>query len=95
MEKKNMYMKKLEENLAEFNTRLKALKEKAAGVQDDMKAEYHAQIKNLESKRDDLEVKYGKLKDSSGHAWDDVKAGTEKTWGELKTSIEKAVSRFK
>jgi len=95
MEKRNEYIKKLEENLNEYNKKLAMMKGKVADVQEDMKAEYLTQLKKLETKRDDLVVKYEQLKESSGHAWDDVKIGTEKTWSELKNSIEKAVSRFK
>jgi len=95
MEKRNVYMKKLEDSLTEYNARLVLMKAKVAEVQDDMKVEYLSQMKNLEAKRDDFAVKYGQLKESSGHAWDDVKVGTEKRWSELKESIEKAASRFK
>jgi len=95
MEKRNVYMKKLEETLTEYNRKLVEMKARVAEVQNDMKAEYLSQIENLENKRDDFVVKYGQLKESSGHAWDDVKVGTEKTLSVLKDSIEKAVSRFK
>jgi D-ribose pyranose/furanose isomerase RbsD len=95
MEKRNVYMKKLEENLTEYNTKLVEMKAKVAEVQDDLKAEYLSQVENLENKRDEFVVKYEQLKTASGHAWDDVKVGTEKTWSELTDSIEKAVSRFK
>jgi F0F1-type ATP synthase membrane subunit b/b' len=95
MEKRNMYMKKLEENLAEYNAKLSQMKAKVAEVQDDMKAEYLTQVKNLETKRDDLALKFGQLKESTGQAWDDVKDGTEKTWHELKASVEKAIAHFK
>ena len=95
MEKRNVYMKKLEDNLTEYNARLVLMKAKVTEVQDDMKAEYLAQVKNLETKRADFAAKYGQLKESSEHAWEDVKVGTEKKWSELKESIDKAVSRFK
>lgn len=94
-QKQNVYMKKLEEGLTEFNTKLVKMKAKAAEAHDDIKVEYLTQVKNLENKRDELEVKYGKLKDSSEQAWDNVKAGTEKTWSELEDSFKKAISRFK
>jgi len=95
MENRNMYMERLEENLIRFNNKIDELKAKTTEVQDDMKAEYLSQLKNLDIKRDDFAEKYGELKKSSGHAWDDVKVGTEKTWGELKNAIDKAVSHFK
>ena len=95
MEKRNAYMKKLEENLAEYNAKLVSMKAKVTEVQGDMKDEYLNQIKHLETRRDELAAKYRQLKDSTEQAWDDVKVGTEKTWHELKASVEKVISRFK
>ncbi len=95
MEKRNVYLEKLEGNLAEYNAKLVEMKAKAAEIQSDMKSEYLSQVDNLEKKRDDFMVKYGQLKKTSGHAWEDVKAGTENAWNELEDSIEKAISRFK
>jgi hypothetical protein len=95
MEKRNAYLKNLEDNLTEYNTKLVEMKAKVAEVQTDLKSEYLSQVNNLEKKRDDFIVKYGQLKEASGHAWDDVKIGTEKAWNELEESIEKAVSHFK
>ena len=113
MEKRNVYMKKLEENLTEFNSKivemnakaaeiqcdmkeyntiLVEMKVKVAEIQSDLKAEYLSQVENLESKRNEFVVEYGRLV-TSGHAWNDIKVGTEKTWSEFKTSIERAESR--
>ncbi len=95
MEKRNAYLKKLEDNLTEYNTKLVEMKGKVAEVQTDLKSEYLSQVDNLEKKRDDFAAKYGQLKDASEQAWDDVKIGTEKAWNELEDSIKKAVSHFK
>jgi len=95
MEKRNVYLEKIEANLAKYNAKLTVMKAEAALVKADMKLEYLNQLDNLERKRDDFMVKYGQLKETSGHGWEDVKVGTEKSWNELKDSIEKAISRFK
>ncbi len=95
MEKRNKYFEKIEAKIAQHNAKLADLKTKVTEVQSDLKSEYLFQMDNLEKKRDEFIAKYGQLKDTSGHAWDDVKEGTEKAWAELEDSIEKAVSRFK
>jgi len=95
MEKSNVYLEKIEANLAKYNAKLDMMKAKAAEVKADMKLEYLSQVDNLEKKRDDFMVKYGQLKETSGHGWEDVKLGTEKALNEMKDSIEKAISRFK
>ena len=40
-------------------------------------------------------MKYEQLKESSGHAWDDVKVGTEKHGVNLRILLKRQYSRFK
>ena len=91
MEKRVEYLRKLEANIIAYNEKLDEMKVKVSGIKADMKEDYLAKVKSLEGKRDDFVVKYGQLKDSSGYAWLDVKAGSEKAWIELESSFEKAV----
>jgi F0F1-type ATP synthase membrane subunit b/b' len=95
MDKRHVYLEKVEANLAQYNAKLVEMKVKVAEIQSDMKAEYLTQVDSLEKKRDEFLVKYGQLKETSGHAWEDVTAGIEKAWHELEEAIEKATSRFK
>jgi Skp family chaperone for outer membrane proteins len=95
MEKRNEYLEKLEAKLAQYDANLAEMKAKVAEIQSDMKSEYLSQIDNLENKRADFMKKYIQLRETSGHAWEDVKIGTERAWNELEYSIEKAISRFK
>ncbi|MHB8076161.1 sll1863 family stress response protein [Desulfosporosinus fructosivorans] len=95
MEKRNVYLEKLEANLEKYNAKLDMMKAEAVEAKDDMKSEYLSQMSNLEKKRDTFMVKYGELKKSSEQGWEDVKAGTEKAWSELEDSVKKSFSRFK
>ena len=83
MEKRNVCMKNLEEDLTEYNTRLVKMKARVAEVQADMKEEYLFQVENLENIPVMFAVKYGKLKKPSGNVWDDLKVATEEAWSEL------------
>ena len=95
MEKRNLYMAKIEANLTQYNARLSEMRGNAAEVQTDIKLEYLSQVENLEKKRDEFKEKYDQLKKANEHAWEDIKTGTEKTWNELKDSVDKAANRFK
>ncbi len=95
MEKRQVYIKKLEEKLMEYDAKLAELEKKAAEVQEEMKNEYISQIDNLETKREEFAAKHEKLKESGEQAWDEIKTGTEKAWDELEEAIEKAVAHFK
>lgn len=95
MEKRNLYMEKIDARLAQYNAKLAHMKGKAAEVQVDLKLEYLDQMGALEKKRDELMKRHGQLKAAGEHGWEDVKVGTEKAWNELEEAFGKVVSRFK
>jgi len=51
-------MKKLEENLTDYNAIIVLMKAKVAEVQDEMKTEYLSRVENLENMRNLFAVKY-------------------------------------
>ena len=83
IEEENACMNELQEELAEYNTRLVDMKTRIDEVQDDRKQEYLSRVENLENIRHQYAVKYGKLKKSSGDVWKDLIAATEEAWSEL------------
>lgn len=95
MEKRSLYMEKIDAKLIQYNAKLDQMKGKATEVQVDMKLEYLDQVENLEKRRDEFMKNHEQLKVASEHKWEDVKAGTEKTWNELEDAFAKAVARFK
>jgi hypothetical protein len=95
MEKRRLYMEKLDAKVAQYNAKLAQMKGKAAEVKVDMKLEYLEQVENLEKRRDELMKTHSHLKTASEHGWEDVKVGTEKAWNEFEEAITKAVARFK
>ena len=95
MEKRSLYMEKIDANLTQYNAKLAQLRGKAAEVQVDMKLEYLDQVESLEKKRDKFMEEYGQLKTASEHGWEDVKEGTEKAWKDLEEAFDKAIARFK
>ena len=95
MEKRSLYMEKIDAKLTQYNAKLAQMKGKAAEVQVDMKLEYLDQVENLEKRRDEFVKKHDQLKTAGEHKWEDIKVGTEKTWNELEDAFDKAVARFK
>ncbi|HZK54274.1 MAG TPA: hypothetical protein VFC84_08790 [Desulfosporosinus sp.] len=83
MEKRTMVMKKHEEDLTEYNISLIEMKARVVEIQEDMKEEYLSQVENLDNMRNMFAKKYGKLKNSRGDAWEDLKAAAEDAWSEL------------
>ena len=95
MEKRKLYMDKVDVKLAQYNAKLDQMKEKAAEVQADMKLEYLEQVENFEKKRDEFMKKHEQFKTASEHGWEDVKVGAEKAWNELEEAFGKAIAHFK
>ena len=95
MNKRNLYMEKIDAKLTQYNAKLAQMKGKAAEVHVDMKLEYLNQVEYLEKKRNEIMNNHKQLKTASEHGWEDVKVGTEKAWNELEESFDKAVARFK
>ena len=84
MAKRNMYIVTLEEDSTEYNTRLVEMKARVAEIEDDLKEEYLSQVENLYNIRHMFAMKdCGKLKKSSGDAWEDLKAAAQEAWSEL------------
>jgi len=89
MEKREVYLEKINAQLAQYGAKISGMKAKAAEVNADMKLEYLNQVEKLEGQRDGLREKYEQLKDSSESTWESLKEGTENAWNDLKEAIAK------
>jgi hypothetical protein len=92
---KQAYQEKLEAQLAEWDAQLDLIKAKAKNLQADAKLEYERQIAALQQKRAEALAKLEDLYKRGEDAWEDLKEGTEKAWGEMGQAMERFVSRFK
>ena len=95
MEEKDLYRQKFEAKLKELKAQIGVLEAKAEQVKAESKLELKEQIQNLRRKRDSLDTNLDQLKQSSGDAWKDLKAGLESAREELKGALGKAMDQFK
>lgn len=94
-DKRKAYEEKLDAQLREWSAQTALLKAKADMAKADVKIDYYKTIEALQHKQDQARTKLQKLKTAGDEAWEDVKAGTEKAWAEVKTAYYDATSRFK
>ena len=94
-DKRKAYEEKLDAQLKEWNAQIALLKAKAENAKADAKIDYYKTIEALEHKQDEAKTKLQELKTAGDEAWEDVKAGAEKVWAEVKTAYHDAISRFK
>ena len=95
MEKRELYLEKINAQIEQYSAKLAGMHGKATEINVDMKLEYLKQVEMLEGKRDGLKKKYEQLSKASESSWKDMKEGTENAWNELKESVAKATNHFK
>jgi hypothetical protein len=94
MENKEVYRQKIEAQLNVWKAELEVLKAKAKLAEADAKIEIQDQVKKLEAKLGEANVKINQLADSTEEAWDVVKDGAETMWANLKQTFNEAKSKF-
>lgn len=95
MDKMQAYREKLEAQLKEWKEKIALLEETAAKASGETKVEMLRAINELRQKKGVVKEKWDVLQKESGIAFDRMKEGVEKAATELKSAIDKVVSRFK
>jgi uncharacterized coiled-coil DUF342 family protein len=88
MENRREYIDRLAARLIELESEILELEAIADKAIAEVKAEYHQQIKELFLKKEELQNKASKIKDASGNAWEDMKAGAELSWEVFEDSVK-------
>jgi len=91
---KELYQKKMEAKLDEWNARIDEMKAKAQQADAEARIEIMDQVEALRQNRDSFREKLDALKETGGDAWKDIQAGLDNAYSEMKTSLERAMGRF-
>ena len=83
MDKKDLYIEKLNAQLKEWSASIDVLKAKADKANADLKIAYYKQLDDLKTKRDTAR---GRI--------DDLKAAGDDAWERMTTAIEEVVGRY-
>jgi hypothetical protein len=94
-DKRKAYEEKFEAQLKEWSADIDLLNAKADKTRAEVKIEYYKMIETLQGKQDGARMKLKELKTAGDDAWEDIKAGAENVWTEVKTAFQSAASRFK
>ncbi len=79
MEKKEVYREKVQDQLKEWEAKI----------------ELKTAVEKLQAKQHDLKKRVSDMKSSGGEAWGHLKEVTEKAVAEMKSTIDKAIVKFK
>ena len=89
------YINKMAARLKEMESEISELEKLADKAVAELKAEYSQQIKDLFLKKEELQVNVSKIKEATGNAWEDMKAGAELSWDVFNESAKKTLKKIK
>lgn len=88
LEQKQAYQKKLEEEVGELSRRIGDLKDKAQTLKGEALVALQSKMEDLKEKQKVAESKVQELRSASTQAWENVKAGAEKAFQDLKKAYD-------
>lgn len=95
MTSREAYVEKMKAKLDEWNASIARLEARAEGVGVDMKEEINNKIGIIKKYRDEASSRIRDIESASDDAWDDFRAGMEKSWETLGEAFNSTMSRFK
>ena len=95
MENQREYINKMAARLKELECEIKELEQIADKAIAETKAEYQRQINELFLKKEAVQSKILKIREASGNAWEDMKAGAELSWEAFEDSVKSRIKNIK
>ena len=93
VENRGEYTDIITDRLEELEREIVNLEKLADMAIEEVKSEYYKQIKDLFLKKEELQNKVVKIREASGNAWEDMKAGTELSWEVFQDSVKREKSK--
>lgn len=91
---KDEFVEQLKAKLDQWSAEIDQLEAKAREKKAQAAIDYQAQIAELKSKRDVAAEKLREVQGASGDAWENLKAGTQRIWDDLKNTVSESKDAF-
>lgn len=95
MDKQTEFVEKLSAQMVEWDAQIDLLKEKAENATAEEKYEYSRAIATLQLKRDQAAEQLSGISAASADEWEDMKAGAEQIWGEVREFLRETRRRIR
>jgi hypothetical protein len=95
MDKRNEYVERLSAQMVDWDNEMYRLKDKVISAAPEARAEYQAAIEVLQHKLDEAASKLQGISTASDDEWEDLKAGTDQVWGEVRANLRDAILKIK
>ena len=89
---KETYVKKLEDELKQWDARIDILQADADKVKEEHREHYKKDVDEILSLKKEAKKVLQKLKKTGDEEWEELKDGADKAWKDLEGAIEKALS---
>ena len=95
MSTRDEYVRKMHDMLQKLDAEIDTLAARAGHVEADVRDEYHKQLAQLRTRRDEARAKLDTLRGAGEGAWQDLKAGVELAWEAIGEAVDSARSRLR
>lgn len=95
MDKRTDYVEKLSAQMVEWDAQIFQLKDRAESATPEDRYEYSALISALQLKRDEAAQKLQGISTAGDHEWEELKAGTDRVWSEVRSILHDAIVNIK
>ena len=89
------FQKRLETQLKKWDAKFDKLQAKARKATSEIRADIEKQIETLAGRRAAAHAKLLEMGQRTEDAWEDLREGAEKTWGEMHEALDRLIARFK
>ena len=95
MDKRTEYVETLSAQMVEWDVQIDRLKDQAKSAPPLSNYDYSSAIGRLQLKRDEAAVKLQGISSANDDEWEEMKAGTEHVWGEVRSILHDTVMKIK
>ncbi len=95
MDQQTKYVEDLAAQMVEWDTQIEMLKEKAENATSEQKYEYSRAAAALQLKRDQAAQELLGISTASADDWEDMKAGAEQIWNEVREFFRQTHRKIK
>ncbi len=94
MDSRAEYVEKLSAQMVEWNNQIERLKDRAESSTPETTTDYSKAIAALQLKRNEAAEKLQGISTAGDHEWEELKSGTERVWGEVRSILHDTITKI-
>ena len=89
------YIEKLSSQMVEWDNQIERLKDRAKSSTPDATVDVSDAIEALQLKRNEAAEKLQGISTAGDHEWEELKSGTDRVWGEIRSILHDTITKIK